>query len=289
MKKILSIAMLLIVPLLTGCTNIDTQLTINNDKSATIVSSLTYKGDLSDKTDITALTFANNYKKFLDKDYNIDTAYSTNLSTVTGSKSISNIENSDIDMSSLGFVSNLPGGRFIEVKKNFLVTSFNIDATYNLKEQINRITALQQKTVTANITTPDPEYLNKFIQEGDVDIENAEPREDFLQNLDEDTKNFVENNIAAEEPKSQESSDTEDLAATFSVKLPSYASFNNADSVEGNVYIWNIKQDEPTEIKLQYVKYSGFAILFIILAGIALLVLLARKIIKHDSQKRIDN
>ena len=45
MKKVI-ISLLLFVPLLTGCTNIDTQVTINNDKSASVVSSLTYQGGL---------------------------------------------------------------------------------------------------------------------------------------------------------------------------------------------------------------------------------------------------
>ena len=35
----------------------------------------------------------------------------------------------------------------------------------------------------------------------------------------------------------------------------SFASFNNADSISGNVYTWNLKEDEPTNIKLQYVQY----------------------------------
>ena len=52
------------------------------------------------------------------------------------------------------------------------------------------------------------------------------------------------------------------LSASFSIKLPSPASYNNADSSEGNVYTWKLKNDAPTVIKLQYIKYNGFAITF---------------------------
>ena len=81
----------------------------------------------------------------------------------------------------------------------------------------------------------------------------------------------------------------EKMNMSFSVKVPSFASYNNADSMNLNVYTWNILQDKPTVIKLQYVQYSGFAIGFVIVLGIALLILFARKIKKHDAQRRIDN
>ena len=76
---------------------------------------------------------------------------------------------------------------------------------------------------------------------------------------------------------------------SFSVKVPSFASYNNADSMNLNVYTWNILRDKPTVIKLQYVQYSGFAIAFVILLGVLILVLIAKRIIKRDSQKRLDN
>ena len=75
----------------------------------------------------------------------------------------------------------------------------------------------------------------------------------------------------------------------FSIQLPSYASYNNADSVVDNVYYWNIKKDEPTEIKLQYIKYSDWGLAFVILLGILLLVYVAKRIIRRDTTKRIDN
>lgn len=286
MKKII-VSLLLLVPLLTGCTNIDTQLTINDDKSASVVTSLTYTGDLADKNDIIALTVANNYQNFLDSGYKVENAYGTKLSTITAAKSVKNLKYNDIDLASLGFKSNLPDGKFVELKKNFLLTSFNIDSTFNMKDQASKLTQMQ-KTVQAKAPKVlNPEYYQKYGDISELDIEAAGNREDFIQNLDEDTKDFVENSIG--EPNEQKSTEKSELKASFSIKVPSFASYNNADNIDGNVYTWNIKDDGPTVIKLQYVQYSGFAILALILAGILLLVLLARKILKHDSQKRIDS
>ena len=79
------------------------------------------------------------------------------------------------------------------------------------------------------------------------------------------------------------------LSVSVSVQVPALAFYNNADSSKGNLYTWNIKPDESTNIKLQYVQYSGWAIFFMILAGIVILVLGARKIIKHENQKRVGN
>lgn len=68
MKKVI-VSLFLLVPLLTGCTNIDTQVTINDDRSASVATSLTYEGNLSDSSDIVALTITDNYAKFLDPLY----------------------------------------------------------------------------------------------------------------------------------------------------------------------------------------------------------------------------
>ena len=57
MKKIL-ISLLLLVPLLTGCANVDTRININDDYSASVVTSLTYQGDLSSSTDTLANSIA---------------------------------------------------------------------------------------------------------------------------------------------------------------------------------------------------------------------------------------
>ena len=189
-------------------------------------------------------------------------------------------------MSSLGFKTNHPDGKFVELKKNFFITSFNIDCTYNLKEQIAKINEVKSISQNKAPKSLEPEYYQKY---GDPsELETDEYREDFLQNLDEDTKEFVQKH-AIQNNQESKPADINDLKLSFSIKVPSFASYNNADSIDGNAYIWNIKKDSPTNIKLQYVQYSGFAIGFLLIAGVALLVLLARKILKHDSQKRIDN
>ncbi len=287
MKKVI-VSLLLLVPLLTGCTNIDTQVTINDDRSASVATSLTYEGNLSDSSDIAALTITDNYAKFLDPLYTSQEAYGKKLSTITASKSVKDLKYADLDLSSLGFTSNLPSGKFIEVKKSFLVSSFNIDATYNLKNQIKRVKKAEKKKQVKRAEGLDPVYLKEYGDPSEYDVDDSAKEDIFAQNLDESTKEFVNKNLQQNEENKKEPS-IKDLKASFSVKVPTFASSNNADSVSGNVYTWDISQDSPTVIKLQYVQYSGFAIAFVILVGILALVLLARKIIKHDTQKRIDN
>ena len=84
MKKLL-ISLVMLVPLLTGCANVDTMLTINDDKSASIVTSLAYRGNLSSKSDIIAMKISESYNKFLDSGYKIETMNSDKLSTITTS------------------------------------------------------------------------------------------------------------------------------------------------------------------------------------------------------------
>lgn len=287
MKKVI-VSLFLLVPLLTGCTNIDTQVTINDDRSASVATSLTYEGNLSDSSDIAALTITDNYAKFLDPLYTSQEAYGKKLSTVTASKSVKDLKYDDLDLSSLGFTSNLPSGKFIEVKKNFLVSSFNIDATYNLKNQIKKVKKAEKTKQIKRAEGLDPVYLKEYGDPSEYDVDDSAKEDIFAQNLDDSTKEFVNKNLQQNEENKKEPS-IKDLKASFSVKVPTFASSNNADSVSGNVYTWDISQDGPTVIKLQYVQYSGFAIAFIILVGILALVLLARKILKHDTQKRIDN
>lgn len=287
MKKVI-VSLFLLVPLLTGCTNIDTQVTINDDRSASVATSLTYEGNLSDSSDIVALTITDNYAKFLDPLYTSQEAYGKKLSTITASKSVKDLKYDDLDLSSLGFTSNLPSGKFIEVKKNFLVSSFNIDATYNLKNQIKKVKKAEKTKQIKRAEGLDPVYLKEYGDPSEYDVDNSAKEDIFAQNLDDSTKEFVNKNLQQNEENKKEPS-IKDLKASFSVKVPTFASSNNADSVFGNVYTWDISQDGPTVIKLQYVQYSGFAIAFIILVGILALVLLARKILKHDTQKRIDN
>lgn len=288
MKKLI-ISLILLVPVLTGCANVETLVTINDDKSASVATSLTYQGDLSDKSDVNALMISENYNKFLDSDYRVEDAYSAKLSTITATKSVENLRKTDLDLSSLGFKSNLPSKKFIEVKKNFLVSSYNIDCVYDLGEQAKNI---QKYSIDSNVTGASvqgfaPEYYQKY---GDIDeLEPSKTKdEEFASNLDEDTKQLV-NDAIADNNTDKANTDNAEFTSSFSIQVPSFASYNNADSVSGNVYTWNLQENEPTEIKLQYVQYSGFAIGFIILLGILLLVVLARKILNHDSQKRIDN
>lgn len=287
MKKVI-VSLFLLVPLLTGCTNIDTQVTINDDRSASVATSLTYEGNLSDSSDIAALTIADNYAKFLDPLYTSQEAYGKKLSTITASKSVKDLKYDDLDLSSLGFTSNLPSGKFIEVKKSFLVSSFNIDATYNLKNQIKKVKKAEKTKQIKRAEGLDPVYLKEYGDPSEYDFDDSAKEDIFAQNLDDSTKEFVNKNLQQNEENKKELS-IKDLKASFSVKVPTFASSNNADSVSGNVYTWDISQDGPTVIKLQYVQYSGFAIAFVILVGILALVLLARKILKHDTQKRIDN
>lgn len=287
MKKVI-VSLFLLVPLLTGCTNIDTQVTINDDRSASVATSLTYEGNLSDSSDIAALTITDNYAKFLDPLYTSQEAYGKKLSTITASKSVKDLKYDDLDLSSLGFTSNLPSGKFIEVKKSFLVSSFNIDATYNLKNQIKKVKKAEKTKQIKRAEGLDPVYLKEYGDPSEYDVDDSAKEDIFAQNLDDSTKEFVNKNLQQNEENKKEPS-IKDLKASFSVKVPTFASSNNADSVSGNVYTWDISQDGPTVIKLQYVQYSGFAIAFIILVGILVLVLLARKILKHDTQKRIDN
>ena len=289
MKKII-ISLLLLTPFLAGCTNIDSQLTLNDDKSASIVTSLAYEGNLLNQADKVAQTVTNNYEKFLDPIYNVETVYSDKLSTITATKSVKNVQHVDLDLSSLGFKSNLPDGKFVEVKKNFLVTSFNIDLTYDYPAQVSKIQKVEQKVDAAKGTKGlQPEYLQKYGDASEIQQADVDAREDFSEHLDPSAKVLIKEDDADAVAETDISKKDDKMNMSFSVKVPSFASYNNADSMNLNVYTWNILWDKPTVIKLQYVQYSGFAIGFVIVLGIALLILLARKIKKHDAQRRIDN
>lgn len=289
MKKII-ISLLLLTPFLTGCANIDSQLTLNDDKSASIVTSLAYEGNLLNQGDNVAQTVTSNYEKFLDPLYNVETAYSEKLSTITATKSVKNIQHVDLDLSSLGFKSNLPDGKFVEVKKNFLVTSFNIDLTYDYPAQVSKIEKFENIVKVNGSKGLQPEYLQKYGDASEIQPADVDAREDFSEHLDPSAKVLIKEDDADAVAGTDNSKKQDDkMNMSFSVKVPSFASYNNADSMNLNVYTWNILRDKPTVIKLQYVQYSGFAIGFVIVLGIALLILLARKIKKHDAQRRIDN
>ena len=164
MKKLI-LSLLVMVPLVAGCANIDTKITINDDKSASVASSVTYQGDLSDKSDFVGQNIEENYDKFLDNSYNVENAYGAKLSTITATKAVKNLKVTDLDLSSLGFVSNLPSHKFIEIKKNFIVSSFNIDMTYDYKAQAKKVQNIEQPNTTSKIQDTNkgltPEYFQK--------------------------------------------------------------------------------------------------------------------------------
>lgn len=291
MKKIL-ISLMLIMPLLSGCANVDTRININDDYSASVITSLTYQGDLSNGADSVAGDISSNYRKFIDPLYSVENAYGAKLSTITAQKSVSDLRKGDLDLSSLGFTSNLPSKRFIEVKKNLLITSFNIDCTYDLSKQIAKYDGLKvslpaNDTETSEDGGVQPEYYHKY---GDMSEMEAAPDAEFdmAANMDDATKQLILDDVEEEQVEQQVPKDSE-FTTSFSIKVPSFASYNNADSNNGNVYTWNISSDEPTVIKLQYVQYSAPAIACMFLVAILFLVLLVYKIRNHDSQKRIDN
>lgn len=294
MKKIL-ISLLLLVPLVSGCANVDTRININDDYSASVVTSLTYQGDLSNSTDALASSISSNYKTFIDSMYQVENAYGAKLSTITAEKSVDNLRKKDLDLSSLGFSSNLPSKKFIEVKKNFIITSYNIDCTYDLPAQIKKFEAIKktseqvaQTQSTEDNSSLSPEYYHEYGDQSELEpAQNSEF--DMAANMDESAKQLSQDD-AVEAASQEEQANKEDkFTTTFSIKVPSFASFNNADSISGNVYTWNLKEDEPTNIKLQYVQYSAFAIWFVIIVMILLLVLFVGRIKNRDSQKRIDN
>ena len=196
MKKII-ISLLLLTPFLAGCTNIDSQLTLNDDKSASIVTSLAYEGNLLNQADKVAQTVTNNYEKFLDPIYNVETVYSDKLSTITATKSVKNVQHVDLDLSSLGFKSNLPDGKFVDVKKNFLVTSFNIDLTYDYPAQVSKIQKVEQKVDAAKGTKGlQPEYLQKYGDASEIQPADVDAREDFSEHLDPSAKVLIKEDDA---------------------------------------------------------------------------------------------
>jgi hypothetical protein len=242
-----------------------------------VVSSLTYKGDLSNLTDDTATKISSIYKNFLDKSYKIENAYGSQFSTITATKSVKNIERENLDLSSLGLKTQLADGKFIDVNKNFFITSYNINATYDYPTQAKKLQKIfkaqevKDEKIVQNIS---PEYYQKYAEDIFSEENNDTEQDQDIQPIDNNAIQTTNNS---------------NINSSFEIKVPGFASYNNADKVDGFTYIWNIKQDKVTEIKLQYVTYSGIAITLVLLFGILLLILLAKKILKHDSQKRIDN
>ena len=235
--------------------------------------------------------------RYLDSSYNVDKAFNSKLSTITATKKVKDISKNDLDLYSLGFVTNLPSGKFVELKKSFLAKSYNIDCTYNFPAEASKYSAkVKDAEAAPTVKKSDnkglnPEYYQQYMDKEDIDTSNN----DFAENLDDTVKQQVtsdeqsENNAESAKQNAQKQDEKTPLSVSVSVQVPALAFYNNADSSKGNLYTWNIKPDESTNIKLQYVQYSGWAIFFMILAGIVILVLGARKIIKHENQKRVGN
>ena len=186
----------------------------------------------------------------------------------------------------MGFRSNNPDGKFIDIKKNFLVTSYNVDFYFDYAKVKKEVLDKKQELVASKsqIQTK-PEYYNKYGVESD---EQTEARQDFVSNLDYDTLALSVSEDSKTKTSDNKKKVDNTVSGTFSIKLPSYAFYNNADSSDGFTYTWNIKDNGATQIKLQYVEYSAYSIFFIIFTGIILLSYLAYRIFRHDSRKRIE-
>ena len=133
-----------------------------------------------------------------------------------------------------------------------------------------------------------PEYLQKY---GDTEtsLDNPEKngQKDFEENFEDSS--VAERDASAPSPEAEPDDimDVSKLNTQFSVTLPSRASYSNADNVADGTYYWNVTADKPVSIKLQFIVYNSFAITLLILGVFGLLFLLAKRILKHDTQKRI--
>lgn len=291
MKKLL-VSLLLLIPFCSGCSTISTNLTINKDKSVSVKTLLDFDGNFDDSRDLEALTVLKNYGSFFDEDYKVKLNSGVSASTLQAEKSVKNIFRKDIDLSSLGFESNLSNKKFISVRKNFFVSSYNIDMIYNLPETASEIDFIKADTSnnSGGKSSMTPEYLQKYADKSGLVTREKDEVDDFRANLDSSTYILAGQNAkdAAKKPKKKYDFDINKLNTTFSITLPAPASFNNADVKSGNTYIWNLRKDTPTVIRLQYVVYSGFAMTFFIILGIALLVYFAKRILRHDSLKGVN-
>ena len=70
MKKIL-VSLLLLVPVFTGCAKVETDITLNDDKSVSVINTLSYDGNIEFDNDKDVKLLRVNYPKFLDKKYDI--------------------------------------------------------------------------------------------------------------------------------------------------------------------------------------------------------------------------
>ena len=286
MKRIV-ITLLFLIPFLSGCVSVNTNLSINKNKSASVQVSM-----LSDKEakPLELATMNANINNFSDNSYKITNNSTNQKVDVLAEKEVKNLFKDDLDLKSLGFATKLPSGRFIDVKHNFFVTSYNINMVYNLKNMQNNIKYVSK--ISDNENFLNPQYL-KYSETASLEMSDNS-RADFVANFDQNLLNDVpqEQNSNSKEIVVEDNYklfDVNNFNSTFSITLPYFASFNNADKVNGTVYTWNINKHGQTQIKLQYVVYSGFSIALMFLAGILFLIYIARRIYRHDTFKRIGN
>ena len=291
MRK-LFITLLFLVPFISGCAKVETNLTINKNKSAQVEVRM-----LSDKEarPLELATMNYNIKRFLDKNYTVSDESTYKKINVTAVKKVKNLTKQDIDLKSLGFVSKSKSGRFVDIKHNFFVTLYDIHMVYNIPTQKNKVAYVKQLTKKKSSKTAlTPEYLQKYGDNVNI-LSNPDVVSDldFAQNFD---PNFIDEDIKPN-AKTKEIDveddyklfDINNFNSRFTIKLPSFASYNNATRIENGIYVWDLNKFEPTEIKLQYIVYSGFAITLLFLAGILFLIYIARRVHRHDTLKRIGN
>lgn len=281
MKRVI-LLLLLFSPMLTGCTKVDVNVDLVGKNTALVSLNLFSDKDIT-KDEVSIIK--NNYKQFIDTDYVTDIYFSDDKAKISAVKLTKNLKKNDVNLSLLGFKSNQKSGKFIEIKNNLFVTSYNVDLLYDFAAEKKFINTNTEKTETKGLK---PEYLQKY---GDKEISKDNPEVNIKKDFEENSQIIQpdEKNINAEQKQTKENifSEKSDFRPQFSITLPSAASYNNADNVENNTYYWTIRKDSPTNIKLQYVVYNSFAITILILMIIIILFVLSKLILRHDSQKRI--
>lgn len=288
MKKIV-VTLLFLVPFLSGCAKIDANLSINNNKSAGI--EINMQSDKQARP-LELSAMKSSVRNFIDKSYKISDTSSKNAVKIKAEKNVKNLLKDDLDLSALGFATKLPSGRYIDVKHNFFVTLYNIHMIYNIKNLQKKL-VVSDDVVKNDAAVLKPEYYQKYA-DSNMNSDDSDFSSDFIDNIDEDListlgYNNQDNLKEVEVEDDYKLFNINNLNADFSISLPSFASYNNAQKIKGSVYYWALSKTEPTEIRLQYVVYSGWALSLIILSGIALLIYLARRIHRHDTLKRIGN
>ena len=289
MKKLI-ISLIFLIPFISGCAKIDANLSIKNNKSANIQINM-----ISDKQarheEIIAMK--SSVPAFVDKSYTVKDNSSAKKVNFTAEKNVNNLFKDDLDLSSLGFATRHSSGRYINVKHNFFVTLYDIDMVYNLKNMQKKLIYNSSDDAKAKPVL-NPEYFQKYADKDLIEEDSAPISSDFIDNYD-DNFSELENSSKSESVKEIDVNDDyklfniNNLETTFTVTLPAFASYNNAQNSYLNTYSWVLSNSEPTEIKLQYIVYSAWSIAFILIAGIAFLIYVARRIHRHETLKRIGN